>query len=402
MCLDSIEIRYFKSIVKQRLDLGQVNVFIGANGSGKSNLLEAIGILSSALSGKIDYSSLSERGVRLSAPGMFKSSFHDLKRRQVFSLEAEMGGVYYQASIRPNATKHFEYATEKLVASGREASRSTRGQKLSFEGPREPPQKLDSSEGIVPVVMSLNSFDKHPIRNLLEYAIFSPSTPILRGISPDARSKEPLGLYGGNLAVALRDVVKDCRARRPHQLNELLRFLMWLESVGTTTRVPSKLKPANLHTASRVIEYTDKFMRTDFNKLYAHDVSEGALYILFVLVLLLHKSSPNIFALDNADQSLSPDMARKLMLHIIEVVTGSRDKQLFMITHNPTSLDSMDLFDNKQRLFAVSRGKSGYTEVQRVMPPEGFTREKWVEKYGGMRLSEIWLAGLMSGELSEF
>jgi len=43
--LDSIEIEAFKSIAKQRISLGAVNVFIGANGSGKSNLISAFALL---------------------------------------------------------------------------------------------------------------------------------------------------------------------------------------------------------------------------------------------------------------------------------------------------------------------------------------------------------------------
>ena len=44
----NIRIEGFKSIVSQILELGRVNCFIGANGVGKSNVLEAIGILGAA------------------------------------------------------------------------------------------------------------------------------------------------------------------------------------------------------------------------------------------------------------------------------------------------------------------------------------------------------------------
>lgn len=44
------------------MELGHVNVFIGANGSGKSNLLEALGVLSAAANGKVDEQALLARG----------------------------------------------------------------------------------------------------------------------------------------------------------------------------------------------------------------------------------------------------------------------------------------------------------------------------------------------------
>ena len=40
--IERFRIHYFKSIVDQEIHLGLVNVFIGANGSGKSNVLEAL------------------------------------------------------------------------------------------------------------------------------------------------------------------------------------------------------------------------------------------------------------------------------------------------------------------------------------------------------------------------
>ena len=44
--ISHLEIKGFKSLVDVSIELGAVNVFIGANGSGKSNLLEAVGFLS--------------------------------------------------------------------------------------------------------------------------------------------------------------------------------------------------------------------------------------------------------------------------------------------------------------------------------------------------------------------
>jgi len=52
--LNKIKISSFKSIVNQEISLGMMNVFIGANGSGKSNFLEAICVLSAAAAGRVD------------------------------------------------------------------------------------------------------------------------------------------------------------------------------------------------------------------------------------------------------------------------------------------------------------------------------------------------------------
>lgn len=49
--LSQIKVEAFKSLENVKVELGRVNVFIGANGSGKSNLLEAIGVLGAAANG---------------------------------------------------------------------------------------------------------------------------------------------------------------------------------------------------------------------------------------------------------------------------------------------------------------------------------------------------------------
>ena len=65
----------FKSLERLDIELGQFNVFVGANGSGKSNLLEAIGVLSAAADGKVTDQTLMQRGVRPGVPKLYKSAF---------------------------------------------------------------------------------------------------------------------------------------------------------------------------------------------------------------------------------------------------------------------------------------------------------------------------------------
>ncbi len=61
--IEELTVRTFKSLDDVTVPLGQVNVFIGANGAGKTNLLEALGILSAAAGGKVDEQHLLARGV---------------------------------------------------------------------------------------------------------------------------------------------------------------------------------------------------------------------------------------------------------------------------------------------------------------------------------------------------
>ena len=73
--IERLTVRTFKSLEDVTVDLGLVNVFIGANGSGKSNLLEALGVLSAAADGKVDDMALLARGVRPGIPALYKTAF---------------------------------------------------------------------------------------------------------------------------------------------------------------------------------------------------------------------------------------------------------------------------------------------------------------------------------------
>lgn len=59
----TLNIHGFKSIQEASVPLGRLNCFIGANGVGKSNVLEALGVLGAAANGVADDESLLRRAV---------------------------------------------------------------------------------------------------------------------------------------------------------------------------------------------------------------------------------------------------------------------------------------------------------------------------------------------------
>jgi energy-coupling factor transporter ATP-binding protein EcfA2 len=79
--LTEITIKNFKSIEALTLPLGRVNVLIGENGSGKSNILEAIGFLGAAQARKLDNEFLWPRGIRNVDPAMMACQFADQRRK---------------------------------------------------------------------------------------------------------------------------------------------------------------------------------------------------------------------------------------------------------------------------------------------------------------------------------
>ncbi|MEI9910093.1 MAG: AAA family ATPase [Bacteroidota bacterium] len=74
------------------MELGRFNVFIGENGSGKSNVLESIAFLSAYLNHKLDNEYLSSRGIRNTEPKFFKSLFDKENIKSPISFECTING----------------------------------------------------------------------------------------------------------------------------------------------------------------------------------------------------------------------------------------------------------------------------------------------------------------------
>lgn len=88
----SVEIKNYKSIEHIELFLGRFNVFIGENGAGKSNILEAIALAAAAHGDKLDNEFLVSRGIRVTSPDFMRSSFK--KRSQNEPVEIALTGEH--------------------------------------------------------------------------------------------------------------------------------------------------------------------------------------------------------------------------------------------------------------------------------------------------------------------
>src|SRR5215208_4592296 len=98
--LDRLKVTGFKSLDQLEMEPGQINVLIGANGSGKSNILEAIGLLSAAAGGRVDDQALLRRGVRPGVPTLYKTALKGINIPPAIYLEASWEKrVLYRAGI---------------------------------------------------------------------------------------------------------------------------------------------------------------------------------------------------------------------------------------------------------------------------------------------------------------
>ena len=416
--LKALTIRNFRSIVDAELSFGKINLFIGPNGGGKSNLLEAIGIASAALGRSIEPIDLDIKGVRLSLPRLFKSTFKGRKIPKGFNIVAKTERTVYKVRLlagEGSTALHFSH--ESLMENGQKVlGRAPRGPRIHM-----PKLGADIMATVVSPGSTRGVFDTYrnaailsdeaqtELDQLGSYVIYTPQSAILRGTASDPRILEPLGLTGGRLAVALAELLEYRRKKATEVEWERVQHCLsvvwkagWPDTVRAGAPQPD-IVPPQVPTLPKVLYFRDRFMRTNRAWLSAFDASEGTLYLLFIAILLAHPGSPRVFALDNVDGTLNPGLVRRLVEHIVEVVTSeeSEVRQVFLTSHNPTALDALDLFNDDHCVYVVLRDeKTGRTEFKRVRPPEGMSREEWIKYRDGRNTSVLWLEGLIVGALS--
>lgn len=361
MRLRQIHIKGFKSIVDQTVALGRVNCFIGANGVGKSNVLEALGVLSASAGGRVDDEAIIRRGVRAGLPRLFKTSFAGTQIPPHITLEAkgEPTATFRVSLLNPleKPKPAWSFKTE-LLSSG--------DTQIVSRGVRTDKENLDETRGLSALkVVDLQPEDPASLllKALQDYVIYTPNTPALRATVPDLQTRVPVGLVGGGLAEGFEALKRSVGGAR---IDEVLGLIDWVSDVRVTDVVGDLLSPSVPRTKN-VLKFIDRFMASSRNTLTAADASEGALYVLFAAVLCLSPSSPSIFAIDNLDSALNPRLVTRLVEHLAGWLAAARpDRQLLFTAHNPTVLDGLELDDDEIRLFAVERNSEGHTTVRRI------------------------------------
>ena len=389
MDLKRISVGNFKSLYDTSFEPGKINVFIGANGSGKSTALEAIGLLSAAMTDRVDAASLQRRGVRLSVPTLYKSNFKDIKRRNpTINLSLEWNDSDTAHDFRydvhlttPTDTDYWKYHSEAFFQDGVQKwgrSNASRQQSNNYIGFFENINDKDLENG------------RKIARALSNYGIFQPNTMTLRGTIPDPSQSAPLGLNGGRLAESIKELlstVDDDVMFGDIFMDDVLDMIDWASSISVNAPKKNNIN-ANIPTTRQVIEFADRYMK-DSAQFTGYDASEGALYVLFMLTLAMHPQGPSIFSVDSFDHALNPHLAKKMTEVFCQEIIKN-EKTAFLTTHSPLVLDGLDITNDDIRLFAVDRNSKGHSQITRITVSPELLAE-------GQSLSRLWINGRLGG-----
>ena len=369
-----ITIQNYKSIQEMTLELGRVNVLIGANGAGKSNILEAIAFGAAAVASKLDNEFLASRGIRVTNPTFMKSAF-DSKSRQSPICLSIVGDIEDFKLILDNDNKpyskwlipmdgNFNYKEKELLLErGREYFRFPKDHILT------PEDHARIAFSLVPM--------QSPLYNFI---IYSPENSALRTFEREGQI-EPLGVNGEGL-LKLLGVINDSNENEIiEDIKGLLYFVGWFEDFEI---------PSWQQLGERNIKIKDRFTDVNLEMFTQKSANEGFLFLLFYAALFVSEDTPKFFAIDNIDASLNPKLCTRLIQELVKLAK-KYDKQVILTTHNPAVLDGLNLDDPEQKLMVVSRNKQGHTKIKTVQKPKPLNSEEPI------KLSEAFMNGMIGG-----
>jgi AAA15 family ATPase/GTPase len=379
--LEKIHIQNFKSLYDLEISVGRVNLFIGENGSGKSNLLEALVFVSASETNKLGNEFLVSRGIRVPEPTLMRSAFSNDDKDKDITVTITYNGETIKSTFYNNYVEYSEWRTDEEILNNSNEIVETINEALSTarnnngEVSTEYIERLDT-ETTVKLLKFLTKFQDNS--TLKKFLIYSPENTALRTFEKEGQI-QPLGINGEGLLKLLKVINNYEDKSYITTIIESLKLFNWFEDIT----IPSKENIEN-HVVIK-----DKYLYREIDQ---RSANEGFLFILFYITLIVAKETPKAFAIDNIDASLNPKLCTKLMT-IIADLAKKYDKQIFLTTHNPAILDGIDLNDKEQKLFVVSRNKSGHTRMKEITAqdkPKSSNDEP-------LHLSEAFMRGYLGG-----
>ena len=407
MLFSRIELENLLSFKHLDLELRPLNVLVGPNASGKSNLIRSLGLVQSLPKRGLAQAIAEGGGPRswinrrtggiarihlLGAdelPFDYTLSFQTSEQSWAITHE-EYVGVFERnqdqvvlGSFRdPEPSSHKSYPA---VLYHRTWAPTGRTFNSADEVPPEPgwvdsPGKF-GMQASVPANASVLSEVRHPsepalakladaLNNIRLYREFKtgPGTQARTGTSSSLLA-DHLDEDGANLALRLSEI--DLQVG----LNTINRAVTRLFELFSEVKVSTREGITQLYVREKGIE--DAFAATS--------LSDGTLRLLLLLTVLLDPTPP-LVCIDEPEAGLHPDAIRDVAELLVDASTRT---QVIVTTHSPALIDAIT--DQPEAVAVCERDFDGFTQIRRL---QGAKLTEWLERY---TLGELWQKGEIGG-----
>ena len=363
MKLSSIVVNNYRSLRDVRVDLKNLNVFIGANAAGKSAILDALRFLSEAIRTRSFRAPAYVRG------GILNMAWKGREADQIEFTVVIGGDRRFEWEVRLTRTGHQDFTVLEYVRETTEGSpptqllESDRGRGWWWS--REESKGVDLLQEPTNCALASASADaSFPAREVAEFigrwGFFDPSPFLLRRDwnLPDADS---LDVYGRNLAETLYDLPNP----------ELIKVV---DATRSVVGMPTRVEP-------RMSEDQERFyfvqhepgLRFSVNQM---GVSSGTLRMLALMTALYGQQGTALMGIEEPENYIHPAALYAFAEHI----DAAKDRlQILITTHSSLMLD---LLDDPASIIIVKRHENLGTYVQSEPNPDGVRKALEASGFG--------------------
>ena len=375
--LKKITIHGFKSIERQSIALGPLNVLIGANGSGKSNLLGALSFFRTSALGSID--------VRVQQlGGAERLLFHGKKATKACFFACEGDDFSYEQTLVPVAGDRLQVAKERLAILGLEEEWAIGGADITSIEKRLRDEKQDHLKNSV----AMGDMTEEEAEQQLD-------------LFPSAKRQiEGWRLYHLHDTSATAAVKSTCNIDDNRFLREdasnLASYLYWLKlkQAAEYRRIVAAIRLAAPYFDDFVLEplrHNEKMIRLVWKQrdsdayFDADSLSDGTLRFVSLTTLLNqpYRSLPTLIVIDEPELGLHP-LAIRLLAEMLDA--AAEHTQVLVATQSVTLLDHFSL----QQIIVAEHDGQG--SVFRRLNPADY--RQWVDNFS---VGELWEKNVLGG-----
>jgi predicted ATPase len=355
--LDSVEVEGYKSIRSAKIELGAINVLIGANGAGKSNLLGVFGLLADIADRRLGFH-VAQRG------GADAILHFGSKQTPMLRIALRFGLYGYEADLVPSASDTLIFEREVVEhTSSNDGFRNetmNQGAKETWLG-----EGSDGSRALEePIVAAMRGWRRFHFHDT------GRSAPSKRKHKID--DNRALRSEGENIApflLALRTVAPGSYRRIVDAVRSVAPYF------DDFALAPDAINAGIVQLAWR--------HKTSDALFTADSLSDGTLRFICLATLLLQPALPSVVVIDEPELGLHPFAISQLAALVRAAATRT---QILLATQSVTLLDQ---FDASEVIVAErSDGESAFHRLDEVALAE------WKQEYS---LGELWLKNVLGG-----
>lgn len=356
--MDRIQIKGYKSIQDQTITFGPINLLIGANGSGKSNLLSFFTFIRNL------YSRNLQAFVSLNG-GMDAFLFRGRKVTEQMSAKLDFANSSYAFAVKAGQDKFV--ITEEQISDAQPMPQPGNMRDIaSFAA--ESNLQFDTTPQAEYLRNSLHEMQKYHFHDTGDKSPFTNVSNIETGI-------HYLYPRGENLAAFLYGIRKD-------EPKYYARIIAIIQTVAPYFR-DFLLKPDK--EGNLTLLWEDKF-GVVYN---VHDLSDGTIRFIALAALFLQPNLPQTIIIDEPELGLHPS-AIATLAGMIESAS-KRGCQIIAATQ------STDLISYFQPEDILTADQNNGASIYRRLSSEGL--EHWLEEYS---LGDLWRRNIISGGQPQF